>query len=218
MHTLLLLTTLWTGLLAPGDNKVQRTYLGSGMEVTTRGKAQYYLIPAGQEGSAYVGRIYTMDDVLRAQGHYSDAALKVEHGHFIFYHPDGAVESEGDYVMGNKSGVWKRFDRWGQALAEKVYDHKPLENIVYTQVPTMPHYPGGDEAMVTYLTSKVPAAHGVTATFIVEKDGDLSNIKVLGAAPAVADQLAQALEKAPQFAVGEKDGVVVRVQMRVPLK
>ena len=216
MQTFLLLTTLWTGLLEPGDNKVARVYLNKVMEVTTKGKAEYYKIPAGQEGSTYLGRIYTTDDVLKAEGHYADAELQVEHGHFKFYHLNGKLESEGDYATGNKTGVWQRFDDWGEQLAEKVYDPSPLENIIYTQAPTMPQYPGGEQAMITYLNSKA-GAQGATATFVVEKNGDLSGIKILGAEPGVADEISQALEKAPRFEAGEKDGVPIRVQMRVPL-
>ena len=59
---------------------------------------------------------------------------------------------------------------------------------------------------------------GATATFVVEKDGDLSEIKVIGAQPAITDQLVMALDQAPRFEAGEKDGVPVRVHMRVPLK
>ena len=217
MQALLLLTCL-VSLAAPGDNRSQRIYLNKVMEVTTKGKAEYYKIPAGQEGSTYIGRIYTMDDVLKAEGHFIDAALRVPHGSFTYYHPDGKIESQGEYVMGNKSGVWQRFDEWGQQLAEKVYDHAPLENIVYTMAPTMPQYPGGDQAMITYLKGISPGLHGATASFVVEKNGDLSDIKVIGAEPGAADHVVQALEKAPRFEAGEKDGIPVRVQMRVPLK
>lgn len=218
MHTTLLLATVCFSLMAPGDNKAPRTYLSKVMEVTTKGKAEYYLVPAGQEGMSYIGRIYTMDDVLKAEGHYADAALQVEHGHFIYYHSDGKVESEGDYTMGYKSGVWQRFDEWGQQLAEKVYNPAPLENIVYTMAPTMPNYPGGEHAMITYLKEKVPNVNGAVASFVVEKNGDLSEIKVSGAQPSDMDQLVDALERAPRFEAGVKDGIPVRVHMRVPLK
>ena len=218
MHALLLSAFLGTAMIAPGDKKPVRIYLNSVMETPTKGKAAYYKIAAGQDGSAYVGKIFTMDDVLKAEGRYADAALEVEDGHFIYYFPDGKKESEGDYAMGNKSGVWQRYDEWGQQLAEKVYDPTPLENIVYTMAPTMPQYPGGDQAMITYLKTKAGEVEGATATFVVEKDGDLSEIKVIGAQPAITDQLVMALDQAPRFEAGEKDGVPVRVHMRVPLK
>ena len=218
MHPLLLTASIITATFAPGDKKPVRTYLNSVMEPTTKGKAAYYKVAAGQDGANYVGKIYTMDDVLKAEGRYADADLKVADGHFIYYFPDGKKESEGDYAMGYKSGIWQRYDEWGQQLAEKVYDPTPLENIVYTMAPTMPQYPGGDQAMITYLKSKAGEVDGATATFVVEKDGDLSEIKVMGAQPAINDQLVDALDRAPRFEAGEKDGVPVRVQMRVPLK
>ncbi len=218
MHPLLLAASIITATFAPGDKKPVRTYLNSVMEPTTKGKAAYYKVAAGQEGSNYIGKIYTMDDVLKAEGRYADADLKVADGHFIYYFPDGKKESEGDYAMGYKSGIWQRYDEWGQQLAEKVYDPTPLENIVYTMAPTMPQYPGGEQAMISYLKTKAGDVNGATATFVVEKDGDLSEIKVLGAQPAINDQLVDALDRAPRFEAGEKDGVPVRVHMRVPLK
>ncbi len=218
MHPLLLAASIITATFAPGDKKPVRAYLNSVMEPTTKGKAAYYKVAAGQDGSNYVGKIYTMDDVLKAEGRYADADLKVADGHFVYYFPDGKKESEGDYAMGYKSGIWQRYDEWGQQLAEKVYDPTPLENIVYTMAPTMPQYPGGDQAMITYLKSKAGEVNGATATFVVEKDGDLSEIKVIGAQPAISDQLVDALDRAPRFEAGEKDGVPVRVHMRVPLK
>jgi antitoxin component YwqK of YwqJK toxin-antitoxin module len=46
-------------------------------------------------------------------------------GPFVFYHANGKVESKGFVRNGNKSGLWERFDVWGGALAEKVYDPEP---------------------------------------------------------------------------------------------
>lgn len=218
MHALLLAASILSSTFAPGDKKAARTYLNSVMEPTSRGKAAYYKVAAGQDGPLYVGRIFTMDDVLKAEGRYADADLLVAHGHFTFFFPDGKKESEGDYEMGYKSGVWQRYDEWGQQLAEKVYDPTPLENIVYTMAPTMPQYPGGEQAMITYLKKSAGEVDGATATFVVEKNGDLSEIKVLGAPPGVDEQIVDALDHAPRFEAGEKDGLPVRVHMRVPLK
>lgn len=218
MRSLFVASGLCLNLLMPGD-KSQRTYLSAVMEPTTRGKATYYKEPAGEENGLYIGHIFTMDGVLKAEGHYADPQLRVEQGHFRFYYADGKLESEGDYANGNKTGVWSRFDEWGQALAEKVYDPSPLENIIYTMAPTMPKYPGGDQAMLLYLHDHCQDVRGATASFVVEKNGDLSDIKVLNAPPTVADQVAQALDKAPLFTAGEReDGTPVRVQMRIPLK
>lgn len=59
-------------------------------------------------------------------GTFSDEALTVAEGTFTFHHPNGEVESTGLFRNGVKSGVWKRFDPQGKALADRVYDPTAL--------------------------------------------------------------------------------------------
>lgn len=218
MRRLLLLLAILLNVIAIAGDKHQRVYLDRYLAPTSKGKASYYQVPAGRQGEVYLCVVYTMDGRLKADGSCADAALQVRHGQWRFYHDNGKLESEGAYAMGKKSGVWLRFDPWGGQLAEKVYDPAPLENILYTMAPTMPEYPGGEQAMITYLRTSVPDVQGAMATFVVEKDGDLSGIRVLNAAPLAAEQLVHALDKAPRFEPGTKDGLPVRVEMRVPIK
>ncbi|HEY0976452.1 MAG TPA: hypothetical protein VGE21_03190 [Flavobacteriales bacterium] len=167
-----------------------------------------------------MGRIHSLDGRLKAEGTYADAALMVPHGRFAFYHPDGKLESTGDYVNGNKSGVWQRFDRWGGELAEKVYDTKALENIEYTLVKTMPRYPGGEKEMVRAVREKVgrKVSSDALASFVVEKDGRVSDVKVSGADDRTAETIAGVISSA-NWSAGQNDGgVPVRVRMSVPLK
>ncbi|MBK9598559.1 MAG: energy transducer TonB [Flavobacteriales bacterium] len=57
------------------------------------------------------------------------------------------------------------------------------------------------------------------ASFIVEKDGQLSDVQVVGAEdPRTADQIAGVINSLPPWQAGVQDGQPVRVQMRVPLK
>lgn len=197
----------------------QRIWLDQVLQPTSKGKAAFYKEPSGEANAHYKAKIYTLDGVLKAEGEYFDPELRIEDGHFTFYHPDGKVESTGDYAMGNKTGVWQRYDKWGQELAEKVYDAKPLENIVYSMAQTMPRYPGGEQAMVKYLKDKCgKAVSGATASFVVEKDGTVSSVKVLGADEGDAASIAQALVSAPRWEAGSNEGLPVRVQMRVPIK
>ncbi|HEX2617567.1 MAG TPA: hypothetical protein VHL57_08495 [Flavobacteriales bacterium] len=208
-----------TALMQAAPASAQRTWLDPVLQPTSKGKAAFYKEPAGETNGHFLGRIYELNGTLKAEGSYFDAELRIEDGHFTFYHPNGKVESTGDYVMGNKSGVWQRYDKWGQTLAEKVYDAKPLENLVYTMAQTMPRYPGGEQAMVKYLKEKCgKSVSGATASFVVEKDGTVSAIKVLGAEDEEAANIAQALVAAPRWEAGSNEGLPVRVQMRVPIK
>ena len=217
---LLLVTTLLTSLTI-GSVNAQRSYLDVVLEPSSKAKAAYYLEPNGKDAQGgFLVHLYTLDDVLKADGRYLDAEYRVPDGHFVFYYPDGKVESEGDYEKGRKNGVWQRHDKWGRELAEKVYDPAPLTNLVYTLAQTMPQYPGGDKALVHYVRDKVGKTKGdVMASFIVEKNGQLSDVQVVGAEDQqTADQIAGLLSSLPPWQAGIQDGQPVRVQMRVPLK
>ncbi len=204
-----------------GPANAQRAYLDAVLEPTTKAKAVYYIEPEGADGTGgYNARIFNLDGSLKAAGRYADDKYRVPDGHFVFYHDNGKIESEGAYEAGRKNGVWTRRDKWGRELAEKVYDAKPLLNIVYTMAQTMPQYPGGEREMVRYLKEKVGRTKGnVMASFIVEKDGQVSDLQVVGAEdPALVEQIASALSGAGRWEAGTQDGQPVRVQMRVPLK
>lgn len=215
----LLASILSLGLTA-APTKAQRIYLDGVLERTAKSSASYYLEPEGPNANnGFAARIFTMDGTLKAAGSYADANYRSAHGHFVFYHPNGMVESEGNYIQGRKDGVWTRKDALGHELAERVYDAAPLRNLVYTLAQNMPKYPGGEKAMVRYVQERVGKTKGeVMASFIVEKDGQLTDLVVSGAEDQqTADQIASAISSAPRWEAGNQDGQPVRVQMRVPL-
>lgn len=203
-----------------------RTYLDGALATTAKKTAKFYRISEGRTGELYLGRLYTIDGKLRSEGTFADQALRVEHGRFTFYHTNGQVESRGEYVMGNKSGVWERYDAAGKRLAEKVYDHTPLENIVYSMAETMPqHGRGSDRDLVKYVKQQVNLAKGkrvkadLMATFIVEKSGMLSEVKIVkGHNAEVDEQVVEAIRSTAPWSPGRDKGQPVRVQMRIPVE
>ena len=214
------------GLLLAQSASNEVLYLSQVMEPAPRKQATFYRVVEGREGDLYVGRTYTMDGKLKAEGYYTDAALTMEHGRFVFYHENGEVESRGEYAMGNKSGLWERYDRWGRPLAEKIYDPNVLANIVHTRAQTMPRYANGDEKeLVRYIREQVASPDGrrmkgaYTASFIVEKDGELSDIKVVQSkGPQVEQQVVDAIRRTAPWEPGAERGQPVRVQVRLPVQ
>lgn len=206
--------------------QAERQYLDEVLASTTEKKARYYRVNEGQEGALWIGKTYTVDGKLKAEGRYADAALTLPNGPFVFFHANGKVESKGLYAEGQKTGVWQRYDVWGQPLAEKVYDPEVLANIVYTRAETMPAYPGGDErAFVRHVREKVSPINGdklkgeVTTSFVVEKNGELTDVKVVGGTQSVFnDQLVDAVKSTSPWQPGADQGRPVRVQMRVPVQ
>jgi hypothetical protein len=223
---LLLLLTLAATAKALHGQDPDPQYLSAILEPTTRKKATYYRVANGRQGQLYAGAIHTMDGKLKAKGTYRDEALTIEHGMFEFYHANGEVESRGEYQHGRKSGVWERYTSAGVPLAEKIYDPEPLENIVYTRAQVMPRYTEGDErVLVRYIKERVNNQVGhrtkakVTASFVVEKSGALSDIVVTGGkSPGVDKQVAEAIQSTAPWEPGMERGLPVRVQMRLPVQ
>ena len=208
-----------------GGPKNEKIYLSAVLEPTSKGKATYYLQQEGKDGDLFIGKVYTMTGELKAEGRFQDETLMIEEGPFVFFHTNGKIESKGNYALGYKTGVWERYDKWGQPLAEKVYDHEPLLNIVYNLAETMPKAPGGEKEFVRIITEKVKLPPGkelnknITASFIVEKTGAISNVKVIdGDSGEVDEQLVEMIKSTQPWQPGAEKGLPVRVEMRMPVQ
>lgn len=217
-----LLPFIPNALFAQGDD--DRQYLSNVLAPTAKKNATFYRAIAGRKGELYQGKTFTMEGKLKVEGTYIDSSMNIAHGDFVFYHPNGRVESRGAYENGYKSGVWERFDAWGEPLAEKVYDPEPLANIIYTRAQSMPEFPGGQRAFVRYVRDKV-LANGddlngtITTTFIVEKTGELSEVKVTEShGESIDGRVVEAVKQTGPWQPGEEKGLPVRVQMRVPVQ
>jgi protein TonB len=99
---------------------------------------------------------------------------------------------------------------------------------VLTIVEKMPIFPGGEEELYKYVASSVvyPTAakeSGITGTvivtFIVEKDGSVTNVKILKGIGGGCDEEALRVVKAmPKWSPGKQDGKPVRVQFNLPIR
>ena len=98
---------------------------------------------------------------------------------------------------------------------------------VYDVVEQMPQYPGGIGALMQYLSSHikypvVAEANGiqgrVICTFIVEKDGSISDIKVSRSVDPYLDQEAvRMIGSMPAWTPGRQNGEVCRVKFTLPV-
>ena len=98
---------------------------------------------------------------------------------------------------------------------------------VYEVCEQMPIFEGGDAALLKYLTDSVKypelaKKHGVQGRvvigFIVEKDGSLTNVKVLRAVDRALDAEALRVVKGmPKWIPGRQNGKRVRVRYLLPI-
>ena len=221
MFTTLLICLSVFEALGQGE---ERVYLSATLEEAPKAQAAYYKQQAGKDGDKFIGKTFSMDGKLKVEGRYVDPDLRIEDGVFTFYHPNGKIESTGAYAQGWKSGVWQRFDQWGRPLSEKVYDPEVLANVIFTQPDQMPRYPGGDATLQTLVKTQVAEKSAtrprgkLKATFVVEKDGSLSDVKMIQGVGGNIDELAMAAIKDTRWTPGLAKGRPVRVQMTVPLQ
>ena len=112
---------------------------------------------------------------------------------------------------------------------KKAQTHKDTttDDKVYDVCEQMPTYEGGDAALLKYLTDSVKypelaKKHGVQGRvvigFIVEKDGSLTDVKVLRAVDRALDAEALRVVKGmPKWIPGCQDEQLVRVRYNVPV-
>lgn len=110
---------------------------------------------------------------------------------------------------------------------EQSEDENPDENKIYDVVEKMPEFPGGMGALVAWLRqhTKLPKyardnkiAGRAILLFVVEKDGSLSDVKVVKSIDPVLDVEAVRIVKSmPKFIPGRHKNRVVRVKYTVPV-
>lgn len=106
----------------------------------------------------------------------------------------------------------------------KPKDEGPVSMAVVEQ---KPQFPGGDAAMYSWIGSNMnypaqAAEEGVsgkvTVQFIVEKDGSISNVKVVrGKHPALDAEAVRVVKKMPKWVPGRNNGAPVRVTYLLPV-
>lgn len=93
----------------------------------------------------------------------------------------------------------------------------------FDRVDQMPSFPGGGSALMQYLSSnvrypKTTASGRVVVTFVVERDGSISNTKVVRSIdPALDREAVRVVSSMPNWNPGMKDGKPVRVKYTIPI-
>ncbi|MBD1365632.1 TonB family protein [Mucilaginibacter sp. ZT4R22] len=103
----------------------------------------------------------------------------------------------------------------------------PRQGKVFMKVGQMPQFPGDEDAFDRYLakTIRYPKAARdnnvqgrVILTFVIEKDGSVSDIKVLrGIGSGCDEEAVRAIKASPKWIAGRQNGKKVRTQFSVPV-
>ncbi len=112
-------------------------------------------------------------------------------------------------------------------VVSSVKAHK-LDKDTCSLVDEMPEFPGGIEKLMEYLANNIKypkkakknkVQGKVFVNFIVEKDGSISNIKILkGIGYGCNEEVIRVLKKMPKWKPGKHNGKPVRVIFNLPVK
>ncbi len=101
------------------------------------------------------------------------------------------------------------------------------EEKVFDVVEQMPSFPGGQEALFAYLSKNikypvVAEENGVQGrvivTFVVERDGSITDVKVVKSVdPSLDKEAARVVRAMPHWIPGKQNGSAVRVKFTVPV-
>ena len=113
---------------------------------------------------------------------------------------------------------------------EKVVDEVPPaveETKIFEVVEQMPSFPGGDAALMQFLSKNikypvVAEENGiqgrVIATFVVERDGSITDVKVVKSVdPSLDKEAIRVVKSMPKWIPGKQNGSAVRVKYTVPV-
>ena len=115
-------------------------------------------------------------------------------------------------------------------VEEKIAEPEPVkeeETKVFDVVEQMPSFPGGPSALMQYLNSNikypvVAEENGVqgrvVCTFVVEKDGSITDVRVIKSVdPSLDKEAVRVVKSMPKWIPGKQNGSAVRVKYTVPV-
>lgn len=91
----------------------------------------------------------------------------------------------------------------------------------FNEVDAIPSFPAGEKAFMNYLRKNIPSFASADAvgilSFIVDKEGNVSNIIIVKSANATTDaQAIKAFQNSPKWKPGTKNGEAVAVKLILP--
>jgi len=149
--------------------------------------------------------------------------------------PEDEIKSQDDLAKTNTAigtfDVKGNDEAEGEVLKAKevIADEKPKEEEtkVFEVVEQMPEFPGGQAALLKWISDNIKyptiaeenGIQGrVVCTFVVERDGSVTDVQVARSIdPSLDKEAVRVLKKMPRWNPGKQNGSAVRVKYTVPV-
>lgn len=172
------------------------------------------------------------------QSHVCNYTAGKENGKEIYYYDNGKVNVEGSYKMDKYDGDWMGYYESGKTSGKAHYENdKQVSGEFYNEDGTAnksiktflqeSEYPGGTNALIHFLSThlkypknaiKNETQGTVIVEFVVEKDGKVSNVKVMKSVEESLDNEAvRVVEKMPEWIAAVFGGRLVKSYKRLPV-
>ncbi|TVQ87839.1 MAG: energy transducer TonB [Bacteroidetes bacterium] len=138
---------------------------------------------------------------------------------------DDDVEIEEEFMIDTEATVFTEVQEFTPII---VQEEEIEEEQIFTIVEDQPGFPGGDAALMQYLTNNLryptmareAGIQGtVFVTFVVERDGSITDVRILrGVGGGLDEEAVRVVRNMPRWTPGRQRGQAVRVQFNLPIR
>lgn len=188
--------------------------------------------------SGYDKPWYERQTIKAAYDSIGTETVKEGNGHYVVFDDDYKnVDEAGDVKNGKRTGSWKGTTNKGKlTFTEDYADGKFIKGISidekgstinYTIKEALPTFKGGESSFGNYLGQNIRYPSGakdrniqgrVILSFVIERDGSLTGIKILRSVdPEIDAEAVRVISQSPRWNPGLQHGVPVRVAYTMPI-
>jgi TonB family protein len=166
---------------------------------------------------------------------YKDSTLKVLHGEYYEYRPDGRLLYNGTYRENLKNGYWNTYDEKGKVVRSEKFENDSLVEVVDLNKKDSAksydderesEFPGGQKGWIRYLTKSIEKSEAAKRTnggqvivvFVVNGDGKVEDAYLIKSANFSLDENSlEIINKSPKWKGGWQNGRAVKTYKQQPI-
>ncbi|MFN3554821.1 MAG: energy transducer TonB [Bacteroidales bacterium] len=138
---------------------------------------------------------------------------------------DDDIEIDEEFTIDTEATVFTQVQEFVPII---VQEEEIAEETIFTIVEDQPSFPGGDAALMQFLSSNLryptmareAGIQGIVfVTFVVERDGSITDVRILrGVGGGLDEEAVRVVRSMPRWTPGRQRGQAVRVQFNLPIR